>query len=207
MVESERRRLERDMRYRSQHEMLVKRHEGSIDEQEKLRVMLDKVKLPVKELEDYLDSAHIFKDTAPGLRLRHDTMSFPLPSSSPHPPRQPLDVVAYGTTPDSRRTRLTTPSTPSHDTYGTTPERVAAAASYASSSAAAASYASSSPSSTPPQSRLLLGAPSPIKVSYQSASSGVYGSGASHASQQSQPPPLQGQISYQGYQAGIEEMA
>lgn len=62
--------------------------EQCLEAQEDLRHRLETITLPLPELQDYLDNAHIFKDTAPGagnvtISMTLTAISVPL---RPHPP-------------------------------------------------------------------------------------------------------------------------
>ena len=77
--------------------------------QEELRSVLEQVEMPMRQLQHYLDKAHIFKDTAPGLpstvlhppsiAMHAQRPSWPdaavpeplsLSARTPHPPPPPL---------------------------------------------------------------------------------------------------------------------
>ena len=55
-------------------------HTHAPPSQENLRKRLESVTLPIKELQLYLDNAHIFKDTAPGVTTVFNANSAPAPA-------------------------------------------------------------------------------------------------------------------------------
>jgi hypothetical protein len=55
-------------------------HTHAPPSQENLRRRLESVTLPIKELQLYLDNAHIFKDTAPGVTTVFNANSAPAPA-------------------------------------------------------------------------------------------------------------------------------
>jgi hypothetical protein len=62
LVEEERQRLEREKRFKDAHVLAMKSMEECLESQESVRKRLDAVTLPVRDVQNYLDHAHIFKD-------------------------------------------------------------------------------------------------------------------------------------------------
>lgn len=62
LVEEERLRLEREKRFKDAHVRGMKSMEECLEAQEGVRKRLDAVTLPVRDVQNYLDNAHIFKD-------------------------------------------------------------------------------------------------------------------------------------------------
>ena len=65
MVDNERRRLEREKQFQTSHEEMTAQFKIAFEGQADLSKVMQGIKLPVKELEEYLKDAHIFDDTDP----------------------------------------------------------------------------------------------------------------------------------------------
>ncbi len=62
LVEEDRQRLEREKRFKDAHVQAMKSMEECLEAQEGVRKRLDAITMPVRDVQNYLDNAHIFKD-------------------------------------------------------------------------------------------------------------------------------------------------